>query len=569
MGVLERSRRATSGIAAGTVILLLASRSPAQISPGPLARAHSKLEGVKNCLKCHKIGSGPSAQKCLACHGEIAMRMKQNKGYHHLAVTLHKQKCFGCHSDHAGRDFQLIQWPGGRQQFNHSTTGWPLKGKHASTGCRKCHNKQFIRSNFSRFAHRVNVNTTFLGLHTSCRSCHFDEHRGTLGSDCEKCHTADAWKPAPLFDHSHSNFPLYGAHRKARCARCHPQVSDARAGDKDNQFMKFKRVAHDTCTRCHFDEHRGQLGAKCQRCHNQARWKPVVRFDHDTSRYPLTGRHRKIECVKCHKPVADPNRRDVDGRYLTFRPVAHKQCVDCHRDPHKNRFGQNCEKCHRTSAWKQIIRKNFDHSRTRFPLLGLHAKVDCTGCHKNGRKMTGLAFAHCSDCHADVHHGQFAKRKNKGACEACHDENGFKPARFTSQDHGKTRFPLRGAHLALPCIQCHKMIRPEKGKKKFMNFQFQSVACMQCHKDKHHGQFTNSRPRKSCDSCHSTDAWTPIVFDHDRDTTYPLRGEHQYVPCAKCHVPVGTKGNRFVRYRPLDHSCASCHTRTDLKLRSN
>ena len=74
-----------------------------------------------------------------------------------------------------------------------------------------------------------------------------------------------------------------------------------------------------------------------------------------------------------------------------------------------------------------------------------------------------------------------------------------------------------------------------------------------------------------CQNCHTANAWRPIrsvpEFDHNQ-TRYPLRGMHQAVTCAQCHVkPVFTNvGLRCqdchadIHKRQLGANCEQCHT---------
>ena len=62
------------------VALVMPAR--AQVSPGPLSRAHSSLEGNLQCQKCHGKEKGDMDRKCLACHGEIAWEVSNARGFH-------------------------------------------------------------------------------------------------------------------------------------------------------------------------------------------------------------------------------------------------------------------------------------------------------------------------------------------------------------------------------------------------------------------------------------------------------------------------------------------------------
>ena len=104
-----------------------------------------------------------------------------------------------------------------------------------------------------------------------------------------------------------------------------------------------------TCANCHEDkQHRGSLGkpATCGKCHNTSDWK-VWKFDHDTATdFKLTGRHKGLTCSACHARPGDPDKLS-------------SQCIDCHRraDDHRGEFGEDCERCHVTTSFRDIAVK--------------------------------------------------------------------------------------------------------------------------------------------------------------------------------------------------------------------
>src|SRR4051794_29653457 len=61
---------------------LFASVAHAQISPGPLSRAHQTLSGGTNCTKCHEVSTRAPSFRCLECHREIAAELHENRGLH-------------------------------------------------------------------------------------------------------------------------------------------------------------------------------------------------------------------------------------------------------------------------------------------------------------------------------------------------------------------------------------------------------------------------------------------------------------------------------------------------------
>ena len=179
-------------VAFGLALWLLPAMVRAQISPGPLSRAHATLEGSTRCLECHDPDKGVSASKCLACHKPLQARVAAGKGLHARADY---RNCKTCHIEHQGLDYELVWWgKAGRATFDHGQTGQLLAGKHAQLSCEQCHKTR-----------------SFIGLATDCASCHRDEHRGQFaGRACTECHTQVAWKPAPGFDHAKTSWPLTG-----------------------------------------------------------------------------------------------------------------------------------------------------------------------------------------------------------------------------------------------------------------------------------------------------------------------------------------------------------------------
>ncbi|HSB54980.1 MAG TPA: cytochrome c3 family protein, partial [Gemmatimonadales bacterium] len=156
------------------------NRLAAQISPGPLAKPHAELEGTLKCTKCHAGGKEAMSSNCLGCHKDLGWLAERNRGYH-ATREVKGQSCASCHPDHAGASFDLIKWPdGSRERFDHRRAGWPLLQSHAEQKCADCHNPKFRSSPAARLTPSAGAGE-FVGLETSCSSCHTDVHRGNLG----------------------------------------------------------------------------------------------------------------------------------------------------------------------------------------------------------------------------------------------------------------------------------------------------------------------------------------------------------------------------------------------------
>jgi hypothetical protein len=485
-------------------------------------------------------------QLCLTCHTALGQRIAAGAGLHAGAGY---RACERCHVEHQGRGFELVFWgKEGRAAFDHAQTGFRLQGRHARLACDSCHNARRIRDPAAVARGGANLGRTFLGLASACASCHTDPHRGQFAPrGCTDCHGQDQWKPPARFDHAHTDFPLTGRHEAVACARCHPSAPGG--------GQKFHAVAHETCATCHRDPHGGRLGPQCASCHTTEGWSRIEqgRFDHGRTRFPLTGRHQRVACARCHAAQA--------GGGLRFQGTPFQTCTACHKDPHAGRLGAQCATCHSPEGWERVEKGRFDHDRTGYPLRGRHASVACSSCHSPGRPRA-MPHARCTDCHADRHAGQLARRPDGGRCESCHDVDGFEPARFTIDDHGRTSYPLTGAHLAVACDACHQQVplerlralgfgRGEGPPQRTEQFRFASTRCSECHQDPHRGATTRLG---TCDTCHRTEAWAAVAFDHAR-TRFPLEEGHARVACRSCHP--GTGG--ALAFAGRGAACAGCH----------
>jgi hypothetical protein len=130
-----------------------------------------------------------------------------------------------------------------------------------------------------------------------------------------------------------------------------------------------------------------------------------------------------------------------------------------------------CENCHTPQGWKPIRAvPEFNHSKTGFPLRGLHSKVGCADCHTD--LVFSKAHNQCQDCHADIH-----RRRNTAQCDACHRDTGWQVSIHNINEH-QDRFPLIGAHAMVDCYSCHKVgtVGPS-------NRQGLSTECSSCHMD--------------------------------------------------------------------------------------
>lgn len=535
-----------------------AASSPAQISPGPLSKAHQSLSGTTQCASCHQFGASAPTFKCLDCHKEIARLLSEHRGYHALLEmkNLNGKDCVRCHLEHNGVDFPVIHWETPVKQFDHRLTGYLLEGKHASVACEKCHKPSNMIPDIRSLFKRQDASKSYLGLSAVCVTCHEDYHKGQLGKDCESCHNVSDWKAAKQFDHSKTRYPLTGLHIQVACEKCHkPDHAGGPARFKD---MKFA-----ACTACHIDPHHGSFKQTCEQCHTTAGWKkllPAFEFDHSKTKYPLLGKHAMVSCAACH----------LGGDFK--KPVPFENCVDCHKpDPHRGQFDARpkkgeCAECHTVDGWKPSLFGIKEHATSKYPLEGKHVTVECAKCHLPAGKDTiyKVKFANCVDCHKDAHDGQFAAALYRNRCEDCHTVTDFHRSLFTIAKHRETKFTLTGAHVAVPCGECHKMGAANRTDK-ILPFHFEDRTCTACHIDPHHGEFNDRMQRKrpngtlfGCEACHSAKSWADVNgFDHSK-TKFPLVGAHRTVACGACHKPL--PGEKQIQFKGTLAACEACHT---------
>lgn len=525
----------------------------AQVSPGPLSRAHASLEGLRNCRTCHGGSEGVDA-KCLQCHTAIAWNLEQGRGLHARAG---RTDCARCHPEHGGVDFALVDWgTGGQESFDHASTGWPLTGQHARVACATCHeNTNFRVPAIALRRPEGSDSSTWLAMETACRGCHVDVHATRLGAACETCHTTTSFHVVEDFDHARTGYPLRGAHARVDCAKCHAQGrfgTSTRAG----AVRHLSPIAHEDCNACHRDPHQSRFGTTCARCHVESDFRTVTKdtFDHDRTRYPIRGAHVQVSCKRCHDTAAGG-----------FGPKpAFDRCDRCHTDAHAGTATLagalvDCEACHVVGGFVPSSFGVDDHARTSFPLEGAHQVVKCASCHRPADATVDLLGAarvqlhppatQCASCHRDVHGGQLASSSTEGRCESCHRVAAWKPSTFDVARHEATVLPLRGAHAAARCGACHGPdragLRPldataDRGSARIA-LRIAERSCEDCHRDVHLGRYSAGGAAAAlgpCSSCHAMDSFGPSLVDlasHDA-FRFRLEGAHRTTPCVFCHA---------------------------------
>lgn len=304
-------------------------------------RLHKGTLGKDTCNNCHEGGKW-TAEKfdhdqsryplvgkhkdaaCESCHPQRRYKptpMQCGDSLCHLKDDAHDRslglKCESCHS------------PTGKTSFDHNDPKvpdrWKLEGKHQQVRCIGCHPTQKYKP-----------------APLDCQGCHADPqaHKGELGIRCAGCHESAGWKKIHT---GHDIFPVKfgGAHDRLPCKDCH------------NEGRLLQGMAQ-MCIGCHQrdDIHHNALGPRCSDCHTQQTFA-AARFNHDRVGCTLTGVHRVLPCVDCHK----------GGNYTAVSAA----CVSCHRDDAvratangvgtvgnsgRHDLQSSCAGCHTTSSFR-------------------------------------------------------------------------------------------------------------------------------------------------------------------------------------------------------------------------
>lgn len=303
-------------------------------------------------------------------------------------------------------------------------------------------------------------------------------------------------------------------------------------------------------------------------------------FDHDLTRFPLTGKHENVRCESCHLDgqfAGTPTRCDschasAGARAETLPSVAHipiqTGCNDCHTtrfwEPARmdhSFVSDNCQSCH------------FGSTATAKPPDHIQSSNRCADCHGT-RRWEGARFDHdsvTSNCFS-CHNGSTATGKDPdhivtgNDCELCHSTRAWRPANFDHSSITTNCFSCHNGQITTgkdsghvqssnDCEVCHSTNawRPA-------GFDHSGVApgsCNSCHngitaEGTPSGHFSSPL---SCDRCHGTQNWLPADFDH-AGVSYP--GDHRVnLDCVDCHGG----NNQIVTWRAPAYQpdCAGCH----------
>ena len=475
----------------------------------PLTGAHASVQ----CAQCHINNNYQITNtSCVSCHVKD-FQATTNPNHSQQGFS---QTCDQCHNTAAWNP----------AKFDHSLSGFPLTGAHASVQCTLCH-----------------VNNNYNISDTSCVSCHLKDFQSTTSPShvqanfpqaCQQCHNTTNWGGAS-FNHATTGFALTGAHATLQCTQCHNTTYSPSGA---------YNLTSGTCATCHMTDYRGtnnpshvasNFPLTCEQCHSTTSWLGA-NFNHATTGFALTGTHTTLQCGQCHNTTFSPS-----GPYN----LASGACITCHMTDFQGttnpshvqaNFPQTCEQCHNTTNWGN---GTFNHAATGFVLTGMHVSppLACAQCHNTTFSPSGpynLTTTACVGCHLNVY--QTANNPNHAqvgfpqTCEMCHDTVNWMNGTF---NHNKTQFPLTGYHAtaAVTCAMCHVN----------NNYTTLPLVCSGCHMAAYNST-TNPNHQAAgwpttCDTCHTVPAmaWIPATLPTQYHTFFSVNHGNANGVCATCH----------------------------------
>lgn len=448
--------------------------------------------------------------------------------------------------------------------FQQRTSPGPLHASHASVkalkgnaGCDACHGEgdiiqaKSLAPTCNKCHEPIGLQIAkSTGLHgkmqfhdrNACEECHREHIGDTIGLVAPASFASAGVADMNAYDHAHvGGLKLEGKHSTLTCQACHKNANKVALNEHETRFLGLTQ----SCTPCHEDVHKGELGNDCNKCHGQEmKFKEAPLFAHPKT-FELVKGHANLKCSECHTQPG------------VFTGLA-VTCVSCHKDnydktskPAHNIAGMNtdCSSCHDAEKWTN---STFKHPES-FQLIGAHKPLECTACHAAGQLQSEVqAFGKggsCAACHTDT----YDKTTNpphkisriNTDCAKCHNVENWMTTTF---EHPKS-LPLIGAHMQLKCVDCHA-----DGSKQAQIGAFEkSQSCQSCHESRHDSNFvrtalaSQSRVPDGCVVCHlsndtnwsqSIERVTPTLH---AGSGFKLDPPHNKQKCSECHKGLDAK----------------------------
>ncbi len=355
--------------------------------------------------------------------------------------------------------------PTGAPDFNHSTTGFPLTGGHATAVCETCH-----------------VGGVFKGTPRDCEGCHALGKRVVAtpksashvvtDAPCDSCHFNTATFLGARYNHSSA--------RAGTCTNCHNgRIAQGRPANHRTPYQ-----ATEQCDRCHRTSaflpsswnHGADAPGQCRTCHiadqpNTHGGKTWTGFQCDDchsfvgwSNHRFRHNHPEFVCSGCHDGISATAKtgshtrigmatyvcNDCHASVTTWLPALYKhtaaspngRCDGCHNNAiaastpagHIAIGTDDCSQCHTSTAtWLGALGGMPPNH------IPYNSNVTCTACHTGNTVATGSKLhdgkvsSTCKTCHNStpvylgsmrrVTLGNHKDSKTSDDCIPCHSKN--------------------------------------------------------------------------------------------------------------------------------------------------
>ena len=222
---------------------------------------------------------------------------------------------------------------------------------------------------------------------------------------------------------------------------------------------------------------------------------------------------------------------------------------------------RTCLQCHNFVDWKAISvnqsgQSQFDHSKTRYPLTGLHAQVSAPSATRNGAGRQAAIYRVFPSASARIatripHHGSFPQ-----GCQSCHNTAAGRRFRCRPSTSAltiprrsfrwKASMPASIVPSATPTATSRSLWCLQK--------------CMDCHKpDPHNGQFAKRPDGGECASCHTVTGMEAV-------DVYREGARDQRLSAAGRACPTGVRCSAIIpkgkdtQFKIKFEQCTDCHS---------
>jgi cytochrome b subunit of formate dehydrogenase len=308
-------------------------------------------------MQAAKQPQKPTAEECLACHGDSSLSHEVNGKTVSLYVNPQAFKdsihgsiftCVDCHSD--------------IKTAAHETT--PQK-----VSCATCHGDE--EAAYDRSFHGVAVKEGNTRAAT-CIDCHGSPHELLPASD-------------PKSRVHHSNIP-------ATCGSCHSQKFVMEDGGQSAQMV----ASYEQSVHGHAVAAGSEKAAVCTDCHGA---HDIL--DAKDSKSPIFKFNVPQTCGKCHDSISKEFLQSIHGQAITQGNWQAPVCTDCHGihsikshlDPNSAVFAQNlarvtCARCHEGVRLSQ-----------EFGIEGRRTTTYLASYHGLAARLGSQVVANCASCH--------------------------------------------------------------------------------------------------------------------------------------------------------------------------